>query len=319
MRFYILCFLFVFIYTVVLNVGWLECSGYPLSKSDVDNYGHFIVDHSYEGLHVLITHEWRLFSWLFGWTPQETIWYTSSWKHFLILPICLFLYFAAATGNPRQSVHAILILYLASWWTHTHLWLGLHGQFQAIMYYLLFMSGYHLYRRGAHGFELQVLMLLAGVMSVLTHHYVIFAYIMWIVPKYPRAGVCLSALIGYMYWDQIIRAFGFGGVNVWSAILVAGPLYFGLIYPRGCRRTTMLVMTVFGVLSIHHRLILYVLPDLALELTKVKKQWWLKIYCLFGVVWHPLWWLVNLRYEILMERPHLIQSLNECFYGVLGF
>lgn len=306
-----------FLLLLSLNIGYLDCQGLPFAKQDIDNYLDMFHARDSDLAHRFYVWQINSIHDITGWDYPHIIFYTSFWKAYFIFPFVFFLFFCSMGQDIGRSGLAVVLLYSFSWWIPMHLILGLHAQFDSMIFFFLFATASNL-RRQTNGIELELVYWMAIFMSLISHYYIIvmyWIYFMFYGPAKGRKYLVLSGIlifIGLTYYHGKDPAVFLGldaKVSLYTALLIGGALWLGEYEDASSTdRRYILALGILGLLSDNHRLFLYALPYLAYHFAIRYEQYGFPKQIIFflGAIYYNyltlIFWLSNMRAELRTER-----------------
>ena len=304
-----------FLILISLNIGFLDCQGLQFTKTDIDNYLMMFEARDSDIAHRFYVLQINGISDITGWDYMHTVFYTSFWKAFLIFPIIFFLFFCSLGQNIGRSGLAVVLLYSFSWWIPMHLILGLHAQFDSMMFFFLFATAANL-RRQTNGIELDLVYWGSMFMAIISHFYVLV--VLWIYFMFYgshkkivfASGLVIVYILGLLEGYPLSVYLGMDQkVSVFTMLMIGSILWFGEYRDStSTDRKYIIVLAIFGLLSDNHRLFLYALPYLAYHFAIRYEQYGIpyQVILFFGALYYNyltlIFWITNMRAEIPIDR-----------------
>ena len=311
-----------FLLLISLNIGFLDCQGLPFTKTDIDNYLMMFEARDSDIAHRFYVLQINGIADITGWDYVHTVFYTSFWKAFLIFPIIFFLFFCSMGQNIGRAGLAVVLLYTFSWWIPMHLILGLHAQFDSMLFFFLFATAANL-RRQTNGIELELVYWGSIFMAIISHFYILVVFWIYFMFYGSHKKILFLSGFGVLYilglldgYDVMIYLGLDQKVSIYTMLMIGGVLWLGEYEdtPTTDRRY-ILVLGIFGLISDNHRLFLYALPYLAYHFAIRYEQYGIPKQIMFfiGALYYNylslIFWISNMRGEIRNERT----IGTECF------
>jgi len=304
-----------FLLLLSLNIGFLECEGLPFAKSDIDNYLRMFDERDSDLAHRFYVLQMNGLHDIFGWDYPHLVFYTSFWKAYLIFPFVFFLFFCSIGQNIGRAGLSVVLLYSFSWWLPMELILGLHAQFDSMLFFFLFATAANL-KKQTGGFELDIVYWGSILFSVLSHYYIIVVYWIWFMFYGKHKRYTLISGVGVLYALGVLTKTPFSlfvsfdeRVSVFTALMMGGVLWLGEYEDASSTdRRYILALGILGLASDNHRLFLYAMPYLAYHFAIRYEQYGIPKQVIFflGMVYYNylglIFWLSNMRAEIRTER-----------------
>lgn len=304
-----------FLLILSLNIGYLDCQGLPFAKGDIDNYLNMFDIRDSDIAHRFYVSQMNGLHDILGFDYPHLLFYTSVWKAYFIFPFVLFLFFCSMGQDIGRSGLAVILLYTFSWWMPMHLILGLHAQFDSMIFFFLFATASNL-RRHTGGFELELVYWSSIMISIMSHYYIIVVYWIYFMfyGKHKKyifiAGLSLMFILPYFNGGDPSVFIGLDAkVSIYTALMMGGVLWLGEYEDTSpTDRRYILALGILGLLSDNHRLFIYALPYLAYHFAIRYEQYGMPKQIIFflGAIYYSylslIFWLSNMRAELRNER-----------------
>ena len=309
-----------FLLTVSLNLNFIDCQNIPFQKNDIDNYMEMFTGiQNTDIYHIFYVSQIKSIMRFTGYSASYVVFYTMLLKAYLFFPFCIFLFYCSINRSPRQALYAVVLLYSFTWFLPMHLLLGLHAQFDSMLFYVIYLCANNL-RKKVYDTDLEIVFYGSIFFSVISHPYILFVFYLRYLfygRKEPKilfiASVLMSAFLIYRFANPQFL-FGFdGNTDLLTAFLVFPFSLVTLWYIKGLplpkrSKKYFFALVVLGVLSDNHRMMLITMIELgyyfSLWLTSrnnlLKLYIWIFSLLYFYYTW--VFWLSAFRAEIINER-----------------